>query len=161
MVQLKDSVNNIAFANLDLFQFHIGSIKSDTYTSNPDMRPINRFNSTLVQLKDCAFHANNLFLISFNSTLVQLKEWIDFFKSADRTKFQFHIGSIKSWTFRHFPMSVKRWFQFHIGSIKSVLIFSFKTRAFRFQFHIGSIKSQTHALATSPLTGVSIPHWFN
>ena len=97
-----------------LFQFHIGSIKS-SHTLKCFVSLDRSFNSTLVQLKVSYDILKKDLLLRFNSTLVQLKGGAGDGEGLVEPKFQFHIGSIKSFI-RDFDalaktfVSIPHWF---------------------------------------------------
>ena len=76
----------------------------------------------------------------FNSTLVRLKEKIAHKQVVSKLRFQFHTGSIKSGDRLGEDSDLNAAFQFHTGSIKSETTNAPPHRTDRFQFHTGSIK---------------------
>ncbi len=73
------------------------------------------------------------------------------------TGFQFHAGSIKS--FSSIRAREDPGFQFHAGSIKSINRTQIR-KTEKFQFHAGSIKSLQAGEDSSADHRVSIPRWF-
>ena len=57
---------------------------------------LRHFNSTLVRLRACSDRNKSISCTNFNSTLVRLRVFTDKEVRKIVTKFQFHIGAIKS-----------------------------------------------------------------
>ncbi len=77
------------------FQFHIGSIKNLKAIRFRE-KPVESFNSILVQLKKQFNRLVRGCCLCFNSILVQLKKGERMREENLKQEFQFHIGSIKN-----------------------------------------------------------------
>ena len=142
-----------------LFQFHNGSIKSQTIIAAFELGR-RSFNSTMVRLKVAIGQSNSSEHVSFNSTMVRLKVQLSLTQGRIY-QFQFHNGSIKRGCYKslvRLPFSV---FQFHNGSIKSNQTINNPSTPQPFQFHNGSIKRHSKEVREMMSESVSIPQWFD
>ena len=105
---------------------------------------IPRFNSTLVQLKECCANCINRVLISFNSTLVQLKEIRQPNRLQSFKRFNSTLVQLKEGVEKKCQLLYK--FQFYLSSIKSPAAKIVNRQSKMFQFYLSSIKSYIYFL---------------
>ena len=117
MVRLKAAVRERHRIVSLMFQFHNGSIKSNTLLNAIFHESEFQFHNGSIKRDFRMFRF--LFCFSFNSTMVRLK------------------------VIQHeYPPIRGEWFQFHNGSIKRYWCATRRVSNFSFQFHNGSIKSK-------------------
>ena len=117
MVRLKVFIYINLNCDLDLFQFHNGSIKRAVDATRA-VHPVPGFNSTMVRLKVRRARQSTLSRLSFNSTMVRLKDRQIYPARTRGSSFNSTMVRLKE---RCCPAgcSTLRSFQFHNGSIKS------------------------------------------
>ena len=94
LVRLKVEIDQSAVEANEGFNSTLVRLKAPTVQSARLRKPC--FNSTLVRLKAPTVQSARLRKPCFNSTLVRLKESKRRADAAEKARFQFHTGSIKS-----------------------------------------------------------------
>ncbi len=117
VVRLKEAKVALASKLIYKFQFHSGTIKRSLSTLSV-RTPTTCFNSIVVRLKGQLGTINSLPFSCFNSIVVRLKVKAFIKNPSEKTKFQFHSGTIKS-SFAENARIKSGKFQFHSGTIKS------------------------------------------